>query len=161
MQDNHGAVVMELLLVAWLADIGVIITDADMKALKAAGGPWVAGVVIPLREQRQQWSGESSMQDLRQAIKPLELDAEKALATLLWQVVTERQLLVAIAPATHEKPAIDSSVSGRELMLVEKERLIHNIKTALNFLPAPVALSLAGHVAGAFMSASGAAAGHD
>ena len=33
-QDNHGAVVMELLLVAWLADIGVVITDADVIGVK-------------------------------------------------------------------------------------------------------------------------------
>ena len=67
---------------------------------------------------------------------------KRLLATLLWQVVTERQLLVATAPATHEEPAIGGSGSGRELMVVGKERLRHNIETALSFLPAPVALWL-------------------
>jgi len=160
-QDNHGAVVMELLLVAWLAEIGVVITDADVSALKAAGGPWVEGVVIPLREQRKQWAEDSSMQGFRQAIKPLELDAERILATLLWQVVTERQLLVATAPATHEEPAIGGSGSGRELMVVEKERLRHNIETALSFLPGPVALGLVRNVVGSFMAAAGTAASQD
>lgn len=87
LQDQHGLVVLELLYVAWLASIGRALSETQWRALVEAANPWVAEVVIPLREQRQRWRGVSDRDDLRKRLQGLELAAERELAGIYAQAL--------------------------------------------------------------------------
>ena len=58
-------------------------TALEAKQLRAAIEPWVAGVVIPLRAQRTEWTDEPALAAHRRHLLGLELEAERVLSTLL------------------------------------------------------------------------------
>ena len=127
LQDSHGLVVLELLFAAWLGDRGVKIAEPDRRALQSACDCWVKGVVIPLREQRKQWADDRETQSCRDAIKTLELQAEKKLSERLVAVAQEQGLL----------RALHAGVDGPDEARVE-EAMRHNITCILRAVRPPI-----------------------
>jgi len=79
----QGGDVCLLLCATWLQARGVALLDARAQALHDIAEPWQREVVGPLRSLRQQWralaSGDTQLAALREQVKGLELQAEKAL----------------------------------------------------------------------------------
>lgn len=88
LQDQHNLVVLEVLMAAWLGSLGIRLTEADWRAMTAAADPWVAGVVLPLREQRVAWKAQPASAGLYSEVKKLELSAERSLATIYVEALT-------------------------------------------------------------------------
>ena len=142
LQDSHGLVVLELLFVAWLGDRGVTIAEPDRLALQSACDCWVKGVVIPLREQRKQWADDRETQWCRDAIKTLELQAEKKLSERLVAVAQEQGLLRALhagveGPDEAGPDEDGCDVDGPEEARVE-EAMRHNITCILRAVRPPI-----------------------
>jgi len=78
-----GGDVCLLLCATWLQARGVAVLDARAQALKEVAEPWQREVVTPLRCLRQRWraaaQGDAQLALLREQVKGLELQAEKAL----------------------------------------------------------------------------------
>ncbi|WP_395610031.1 TIGR02444 family protein [Pseudomonas sp. B22129] len=81
--QEQGADVCLLLCGAWLEQRGVALTDERVQALKQIAEPWQAQVIEPLRQVRVQWRGmakqDEQLAGLRERVKALELEAERAL----------------------------------------------------------------------------------
>lgn len=79
----EGGNVCLLLCGAWLGARNVACVSERVVQLQALGAPWHAQVVQPLRELRQQWRAQAmedaGLKQLREAIKALELTAERQL----------------------------------------------------------------------------------
>ncbi|MHA7817178.1 MAG: TIGR02444 family protein [Pseudohaliea sp.] len=76
-QDEAGADVLLLLAAALMARRGVSLDGAG-PALAAAVEPWRSEVVRPLRALRRRWRGLDGVEPLRERLKALELEAERA-----------------------------------------------------------------------------------
>ncbi|KGE04027.1 TIGR02444 family protein [Pseudohaliea rubra] len=76
-QDEAGADVLLLLAAALQARRGVSLAGRGA-ALAAAVGPWRSEVVGPLRALRRRWRGLAGVEPLRERLKALELEAERA-----------------------------------------------------------------------------------
>ncbi|MDV5098271.1 TIGR02444 family protein [Pseudomonas asiatica] len=78
-----GGDVCLLLCATWLQAHGVAVRDERVQALREVTEPWQREVVNPLRSLRQQWraaaQGDAQLAALREQVKGLELQAEKAL----------------------------------------------------------------------------------
>jgi uncharacterized protein (TIGR02444 family) len=83
LQENAGLIILEAMFLAWLGHRGQAIGEEDQQRIRAAITPWVDGVVLPLRRQRQAWTDMPSMITNRRALLGLELEAERVLAGLL------------------------------------------------------------------------------
>lgn len=85
----QGANVCLLLCAAWLEHGAVDCTTDRVAALQKVALQWSPGVIEPLRSLRQQWRGaaqqDAELARLREAVKDLELQAEKILLTRLAQ----------------------------------------------------------------------------
>ncbi|MGE8321720.1 MAG: TIGR02444 family protein [Pseudomonas sp.] len=79
----QGGDVCLLLCATWLQARGVAVLDQRAQALREVAEPWQREVVAPLRSLRQQWrmaaQGDAHLMVLREHVKGLELQAEKAL----------------------------------------------------------------------------------
>lgn len=137
LQDSHGLVVLELLFAAWLGGRGVKIAEPDRLALQSACDCWVKGVVIPLREQRKQWVDDRETQWCRDAIKTLELQAEKKLSERLVAVAQEQGLLRALHAGVDGPDVDGSDVDGPDDAGVE-EAMRHNITCILRAVRPPI-----------------------
>ena len=73
---------------AWLGRRGQVISGPEQRRIREAITPWVEGVVLPLRQQRQAWTDKKSMMINRRYLLGLELEAERALAHLLINSLT-------------------------------------------------------------------------
>lgn len=82
-QENSGLIILEAMFLAWLGHRGQAIGEEDQQRIREAIIPWVEGVVLPLRRQRQAWTDMPSMITNRRALLGLELEAEHVLAGLL------------------------------------------------------------------------------
>ncbi|MDZ3994344.1 TIGR02444 family protein [Pseudomonas sp. Teo4] len=84
-----GADVCLLLCGTWLQTRGVAADDERVRALRELAEPWQRDVVVPLRHLRQQWreaaASDPQLLALREQVKGLELQAEKALLERLQQ----------------------------------------------------------------------------
>ena len=89
LQDDHGMVVLEILMAAWLASLGVRLSAKDWQAMVAAADPWVEGVVVPLRQQRQLWRDQAIHAGLYSEVKKLELSAERSLASIYVEALAD------------------------------------------------------------------------
>lgn len=87
LQERSGLIILEAMFLAWLGDRGQAIRDADQQRIRAAITPWVEGVVLPLRRQRQAWTDMPSMITNRRHLLGLELKAERVLAELLFDAL--------------------------------------------------------------------------
>ncbi|HBO14473.1 MAG TPA: TIGR02444 family protein [Halieaceae bacterium] len=76
-QDEAGADVLLLLAAALRARDGISLQGAG-PALAAAAEPWRSEVVRPLRGLRRRWRGLDGVEPLRERLKVLELEAERA-----------------------------------------------------------------------------------
>ena len=76
-QDEAGADVLLLLGAALMARRGVSLEGAG-PALAAAVEPWRSEVVRPLRALRRRWRRVAGVEPLRERLKALELEAERA-----------------------------------------------------------------------------------
>jgi len=83
LQESSGLIILEAMFLAWLGHRGQAIGEEDQQSIRAAIKPWVEGVVLPLRRQRQGWTGIPSMISNRHHLLGLELEAERVLAQLL------------------------------------------------------------------------------
>ncbi|WEK30866.1 MAG: TIGR02444 family protein [Candidatus Pseudomonas phytovorans] len=79
----QGGDVCLLLCAAWLQARGVAVLDERAQALHEVAERWQREVVAPLRSLRQQWrasaAGDPQLAALREQVKGLELQAERAL----------------------------------------------------------------------------------
>jgi uncharacterized protein (TIGR02444 family) len=93
LQDELGANVCLLLCGAWLERRSVACTPERLTVLASAAAPWSASVVEPLRSLRRQWreaaQQDSELAQLREALKGLELRAEKSLLQRLARVCAD------------------------------------------------------------------------
>lgn len=116
-QDAHGFIVLELMLVAWLAGEGVRYDQGTRQAVLSRIGPWYDEVVVPLRRRRQVWRGHQPP-TLYESIKRLELRAERELATLLmsalepWGDGLAFTCQQAFLPLLADPPAKSSAATG-------------------------------------------------
>ncbi|WLG44785.1 TIGR02444 family protein [Pseudomonas sp. FP1740] len=78
-----GVNVCLLLCGLWLGERGVICNEQRLQLLRDVAGPWDVDVVQPLRALRQQWkaaaSEDAGLDDLREQVKTLEMEAERHL----------------------------------------------------------------------------------
>ncbi|WP_313741459.1 TIGR02444 family protein [Pseudomonas sp.] len=81
--QEQGADVCLLLCATWLQARRVAPSEGRAQALRAICTPWQEQVVAPLREVRRGWKAmaqdDSALASLRERVKQLELDAERAL----------------------------------------------------------------------------------
>ena len=93
LQESSGLIILEAMFLAWLGYRGQAIGEEDQRCIRAAITPWVEGVVLPLRRQRQAWTGAPSMITNRRHLLGLELEAERVLAQLLIDALPMREQL--------------------------------------------------------------------
>ena len=106
LQESSGLIILEAMFLIWLGHRGQVILKEDQERLRAAITPWVEGVVLPLRRQRQAWADLPSMITNRRHLLGLELEAERVLAQLLIDVLPMGELLNDLAT-----PAVDRNLS--------------------------------------------------
>ena len=88
LQETAGLIILEAMFLAWLGRRGQVISGSEQQRIREAITPWVEGVVLPLRQQRQAWTDNLSMMINRRYLLGLELEAERALAQLLINSLT-------------------------------------------------------------------------
>lgn len=106
LQESSGLIILEAMFLIWLGHRGQVILKEDQERLRAAITPWVEGVVLPLRRQRQAWADLPSMITNRRHLLGLELEAERVLAQLLIDILPMGELLNDLAT-----PAVDRNLS--------------------------------------------------
>ncbi len=106
LQESLGLIILEAMFLAWLGHRGQAIGEEDQQRIRAAITPWVEGVVLPLRRQRQVWTGIPSMIANRHHLLGLELEAERVLAQLLIDASPMGEQLNDLAT-----PAVDRNLS--------------------------------------------------
>ena len=106
LQENSGLIILEAMFLAWLGHRGQLIREEDQRRIRAAITPWVEGVVLPLRRQRQAWTDMPSMITNRRHLLGLELEAERVLAGLLVNALPIGEQLKDLAT-----PAVDRNLS--------------------------------------------------
>ncbi len=77
LQDAKGADVLLVLYALWLDERAELLSQNGLATLDAELGPWRARVVEPVRALRKQWRDFPEAANLREALKKLELDAER------------------------------------------------------------------------------------
>jgi uncharacterized protein (TIGR02444 family) len=91
--QTAGANVCLLLCGLWLEQRGVTCDEQRINALQALTAPWDTEVVQPLRTLRMQWKtqavDDAVLKGMREQIKSLELEAERALLSRLEGVAQE------------------------------------------------------------------------
>ena len=106
LQENAGLIILEAMFLAWLGHRGQAIGEEDQQRLREAIIPWVEGVVLPLRRQRQAWYDIPDMTTNRRHLLGLELEAERVLAQLLIDAVPMEEQLNDLAT-----PAVDRNLA--------------------------------------------------
>ena len=106
LQESSGLIILEAMFLIWLSHRGQVIREEDQERLRAAITPWVEGVVLPLRRQRQAWTDLPSMITNRRHLLGLELEAERVLAQLLIDLLPMGELINDLAT-----PAVDRNLS--------------------------------------------------
>ena len=106
LQESSGIIILEAMFLAWLGHRGQAIGEQDQQSIRAAITPWVEGVVLPLRRQRQAWTNIPSMIRNRRHLLGLELEAERVLAQLLIDALPMGEDLCDLS-----MPAVDRNLS--------------------------------------------------
>ncbi len=120
LQDAHGQCIPLLLWAAWAASDGRRIDDALAAQGVSLARPWSDEVVAPLRSLRRRLKSPVSSGDdavrlpLREKIKAMELDAERALMTALEGIAPARPALNPVLKQSIAVIVLDSflAVSG-------------------------------------------------
>ncbi len=82
LQDRHNCIVLELLLLVWLDQQDMSLSDVGYRRLVTVAACWNEEVVQPLRQTRIRWRDRADLEHHRARLKQLELTAEHALAQL-------------------------------------------------------------------------------
>ena len=106
LQECSGLIILEAMFFAWLGHRGQVIGEEDQQRIRDAITPWIEGVVMPLRRQRQAWTDIPSMITNRRHLLGLELEAERVLAQLLIDALPMEEQLNDLAT-----PAVDRNLS--------------------------------------------------
>ena len=105
-QESAGLIILEAMFIAWLGHRGQAIGEEDQRCIREAITPWVEGVVLPLRRQRQAWTDMPSMITNRRALLGLELEAERVLARLLVDALPMKEQLNDVS-----RPVVERNLS--------------------------------------------------
>ena len=76
-QDRHGVDVNLVLFAAWCASEGVAVDAARLRCADERSAAWRRDVVSPLRTLRRRWKRDAPHADAYDAIKTVELEAER------------------------------------------------------------------------------------
>ena len=106
LQESAGLIILEAMFIAWLGNRGQAIGEEDQRCIREAITPWVEGVVLPLRRQRQAWTDMPSMITNRRALLGLELEAERVLAGLLVDALPIKEQLKDVS-----RPVVERNLS--------------------------------------------------
>ena len=106
LQESAGLIILEAMFIAWLGHRGQAIGEEDQQRIREAITPWVEGVVVPLRRQRQTWTDMPSMITNRRALLGLELEAERVLAGLLVDALPMKEPLNDVS-----RPVVERNLS--------------------------------------------------
>ena len=106
LQESAGLIILEAMFIAWLGHRGQAIGEEDQRCIREAITPWLEGVVLPLRRQRQAWTDMPSMITNRRALLGLELEAERVLAGLLVDALPMKELLKDVS-----RPVVERNLS--------------------------------------------------
>ncbi|EMD99946.1 TIGR02444 family protein [Pseudomonas stutzeri] len=117
--QSQGVDVCVLICAAWLEARGVACNQERMSALEEVAAPWRRRVVEPLRELRQAWRSpaeqDDALRELREALKTLELQAERnqlerlQMASREWSASAgANQWLSAVAPKGSCRAALET-----------------------------------------------------
>ena len=106
LQESAGLIILEAIFIAWLGHRGQAIGEEDQRCIREAITPWLEGVVLPLRRQRQAWTDMPSMITNRRALLGLELEAERVLAGLLVDALPMKELLKDVS-----RPVVERNLS--------------------------------------------------
>ncbi|MEC9143423.1 MAG: DUF2390 domain-containing protein [Pseudomonadota bacterium] len=121
LQESSNLIILEAMFLAWLGHRGQAIGEEDQQRIRAAVTPWVEGVVLPLRRQRQAWTGIPSMITNRRHLLGLELEAERVLAGLLVDALLIKEQLNDVSTPVVERnlsqlPELKDVVTRRRLV---------------------------------------------
>ena len=121
LQESSGLIILEAMFLAWLGHRGQAIGEEDQQRIRAAITPWVEGVVLPLRRQRQAWTGIPSMITNRRHLLGLELEAERVLAGLLVDAMPIKEQLNDVSTPVVERnlshlPELKDVVTRRRVL---------------------------------------------
>lgn len=106
LQESAGLIILEAIFIAWLGHRGQAIGEEDQRCIREAITPWLEGVVLPLRRQRQAWTDMPSMITNRRALLGLELEAERVLAGLLVDALPMKEQLKDVS-----RPVVERNLS--------------------------------------------------
>ena len=122
LQESTGLIILEAMFLVWLGHRGQAIGEEDQRCIRAAITPWVEGVVLPLRRQRQVWTDMPSMITNRRALLGLELEAERVLAGLLVDALPMKEPLNDVS-----RPVVERNLSQLPELkdVVPRRRVVH------------------------------------
>ena len=86
-QDKAGADVNFILAALWLSDQGVMLTQAQVAALRHATQELAEQGIAPVRSLRKAWRHIKALQESRRTLQELELALEKQLQDKLYQAL--------------------------------------------------------------------------
>ena len=84
LQTTGGLVILEALFACWLAQCGRRWQASDVAQMQCSTASWIDEVVLPLRATREKWKPDLDLQQQRDLLLKLEVQAERHLADLIW-----------------------------------------------------------------------------
>jgi len=112
LQASSGLVIMEALFACWLGSLHRQWQQAHVDRMVVASTPWVRAVVLPLRETRVQWKQDAALYSARAHLLELEVEAERHLATLIWDAVMNTGVAPALHPQTMTAELMEANLSS-------------------------------------------------
>ncbi len=86
LQDEYGLDVNVVLYAAWWGARGMRLEPGHLNAIETAVSPWRNRVVLPLRELRRQWREYPGDGEFLDAVKALELQAERRQQDMMYEL---------------------------------------------------------------------------
>ena len=86
LQDEFGLDVNVVLYAAWWGARGMRLEQRHLNAIETAVAPWRNHVVVPLRKLRRQWRDYPGEGEFRDAVKALELQAERRQQDMMYEL---------------------------------------------------------------------------
>jgi len=132
LQDDHDLVALEILVLAWLAEQGIALSENEWRRLVTDAGPWIESVVTPLRKQRRVWRQSPDTANLGARLLDLELAGERQLAGIYLASLTDMAILE----------------RGRDCPEARAGAMTVNLAVALGRASPPVDAVVSAHLAG-------------
>ncbi|MGK0498495.1 MAG: hypothetical protein ACJAYG_000124 [Oceanicoccus sp.] len=89
LQDEYGADVNLLLCACWLGGQGQLLNADGWRTLVQASAKWRAEGIIPLRALRRFLKGQAGLEEFRERVNQLEVDAEQWQHQLMLEALDE------------------------------------------------------------------------